>query len=216
MIAVIDYGAGNLRSVEFALDRLGVEYRRAATPDRAGDAAGVILPGVGAAASAMRRLEASGWADELGDPGSRARSVPLLGICLGMQLLFDSSDEGGRRTGGLGVMPGRVRRFGWDVPGRTAGLAVPHMGWNSVRARADESLFGESGRTAGGEEYFYFLHSFRTECAAEFVAATVTYGEAFPAAVRSGRISGVQFHPEKSGPAGARVLRAFCAECGAC
>lgn len=205
MIALIDYGAGNLRSVEFALDRLGVAHGRAATPDDAREARALVLPGVGAAASAMAELARRGW-----PPALRDDDRPLLGICLGMQLLCEASEEGGVRTAGLGLIEGVVRRFGWDVPGREAGPPVPHNGWNRVRREGEDPLFG--GLADG--EHFYFLHSYRAACPGATVTATAAYGERFPAAVRSGRVTGVQFHPEKSGPAGAIVLRNFCTESG--
>lgn len=207
MIALVDYGAGNLRSVEFALDRLGVEHRRAATADDLGEARGIVLPGVGAAASAMEELTARGWPDAL-----RRSDRPLLGICLGMQLLCETSEEGGAPTPCLGLIPGSVRRFGWVVQGDVEGRPVPHAGWNRVTAQGGDVLF----RDEAADEHFYFLHSYRADCPDDVVSATATYGESFPAAVRSGDVVGVQFHPEKSGPAGALVLRNFCRECGAC
>lgn len=207
MIALVDYGAGNLRSVEFALDRLGVAHRRAPTPDELGDARGIVLPGVGAAASAMAELTARGWPDAF-----KRRERPLLGICLGMQLLCETSEEGGVPTVCLGLIPGSVRRFGWDERGAAEGRSVPHAGWNRVTAQSRDALF----RDEAPDEFFYFLHSYRADCPDDVVSATATYGEPFPAAVRSGGVAGVQFHPEKSGSAGARVLRSFCRECGAC
>lgn len=207
MIALVDYGAGNLRSVEFALDRLGVAHRRAATPAELGDARGIVLPGVGAAASAMAELTARGWPDAL-----RRRERPLFGICLGMQLLCETSEEGGLPTVCLGLIPGCVGRFGWDARGDAEGRPVPHAGWNRVTARSGDALF--PGDAAA--EHYYFLHSYRVDCPDDVVSATATYGEPFPAAVRSDGVAGVQFHPEKSGSAGALVLRNFCRECGAC
>ncbi|MFW6085350.1 MAG: imidazole glycerol phosphate synthase subunit HisH [Gemmatimonadota bacterium] len=210
MIALVDYGAGNLRSVEFALDRLGVAHRRARTPDDLGSARGVVLPGVGAAASAMAALTEAGWPDEL-----RERRRPLLGVCLGMQLLCESSEENagnGSVTECLGLVPGTVRRFGWDGPGRSDGPPVPHMGWSRVSCDASDPLF----RDVGSDDWFYFLHTFRVDCPESVVSGTASYGETFPAALRSGNVAGVQFHPEKSERAGARMLANFCEECATC
>lgn len=204
LIGLIDYGAGNLRSVEFALDRLDVRHVRAGDPGAAARAEALILPGVGAAASAMRELERRGWADAL-----RAETRPLLGVCLGLQLLFESSAEGKTPTPALGLLPGHVRRFGWEERGAPAdgdGLPVPHMGWNEVRLAADEPLAAGLGESA----WFYFLHSFRAVCAPDLQRGVADYGEPFPAIVRGGAVAGVQFHPEKSGPGGARVLANFC------
>ena len=209
MIALIDYGAGNLRSVEFALDRLQVEHRRARTPDDLGPARGIILPGVGAAASAMASLAESGWPGEL-----RERRRPLLGLCLGMQLLCESSQENAGAetpTACLGLVPGTVRRFGFDTPERSDGPPVPHMGWARVEVEPGEALFDGTGE----RPWFYFLHSFRADCPASVVSGATSYEERFPAALRSGNVAGVQFHPEKSGRAGGRVLANFCEECGA-
>lgn len=198
MIALVDYGAGNLRSVELALEALGVPHRRVAGPSGLGAADGIVLPGVGAAESAMARLEERGLADALRRP-----AVPLLGVCLGMQLLTESSDEGDGEVRCLGLVPGRTRRFAADV-------RLPQIGWNRVRLR-DDPLF----RGLGEEAWFYFLHGHRVACDDELVAASAAYGgERYPAALRSGRVAGLQFHPEKSGAAGLRVLANFCAACG--
>lgn len=191
-VAVIDYGAGNLRSVEFALERLRVPHRRVSRPEDLEGAARVILPGVGAARSAMRELERRGLAGAL-----RGSGVPLLGICLGMQLLAERSEEDGG-VPCLGLLPGHVRRF-------PAGLRVPQIGWNEVDARGDPLFRGVEARP-----HFYFLHSYRMTCPPETAVATAEYGGPFAAAVRAGIRAGVQFHPEKSGPAGLRVLTNFC------
>ena len=198
MIALVDYGAGNLRSVELALEELGVPHRRAADPTGLAGADGVVLPGVGAAESAMVRLEERGLDEALRHP-----EVPLLGVCLGMQLLTESSDEGRGEVRCLGLVPGRTRRF-------TADVRLPQIGWNRVRLR-DDPLF----RGLGGEAWFYFLHGHRVVCPDELVTGRATYGgERFPAALRRGDVAGLQFHPEKSGGAGLRVLANFCASCG--
>lgn len=199
MIALVDYGAGNLRSVELALEATGIPHRRAADPEALEDAAGVLLPGVGAAGWAMRELRARGLEAAL-----RTCRLPLLGVCLGMQLLTDASDEGGGRVTCLGRIPGRTRRI-------RPGVRLPHVGWTEVRLSSDP-LFEGLGRRA----WFYFLNAHRVVCGAEEEIARAEHGEPFPAAVRRGLLGGVQFHPEKSGPAGLRVLENFWRSCRAC
>lgn len=208
MIAVVDYGAGNLRSVELALERLGVPHRRAHDPGALASAGGVILPGVGAAASAMRDLEARGLAAAL-----RAWDGPLLGVCLGMQLLTERSFESDPESGPgpvscLELVPGETLRIEARGPDG-ARLCLPHIGWNATALGADPLFEG-----LGPDEHFYFLHSFRVACDDRFAIATTEHGERFPAAVRSGARCGVQFHPEKSGEAGLRVLANFCRRAG--
>ena len=198
MIALVDYGAGNLRSVEFALERLNLSWRRAAAPADLAGAAVVILPGVGAARSAMRELEARDLV-----PFLRETELPLLGICLGMQLLTEQSDEGGKEVRCLGLVPGSTRRIGADSP--EFDLPLPHIGWNETEL-GDDPLFEGLGR----REHFYFLHSYRVHAPDENVIARVDYGAPMPAAIRAGRRAAVQFHPEKSGPAGLAVLAHFC------
>lgn len=198
MIAVVDYGAGNLRSVELALDRIGAPYRRAPSSAELEGACGVILPGVGAAGSAMRELAARGLIAPL-----RSLDVPLLGVCLGMQLLTERSDEGNDgEVACLGLLPGCTRRF-------RRGVRLPQIGWNRVRLRPDP-LF----RGLGGEAWFYFLHGHRVVTDEGRLTGWAVYGETFPAAVRRGRVAGLQFHPEKSGTAGLRVLANFRTWCG--
>lgn len=198
MIALVDYGAGNLRSVEFALERLGVSWRRASTAEALGSATSIILPGVGAAATAMQELESRGLVEPL-----RGTQLPMLGICLGLQLLTQSSEEGPRSVPCLGIISGVTRRIGSE--NRGFGLPLPHIGWNEARLSNDPLFEGLES-----VEHFYFLHSFRVDTPSERVIAEVDYGGAFPAAVRSERRVAVQFHPEKSGPAGLRVLGNFC------
>jgi len=198
VIALVDYGAGNLRSVELALERLGVPSRRAPSPAGLEGASGIILPGVGAAAPAMRALEDAGLAAAL-----RETRLPFLGICLGMQLLVEVSEEGGEETACLGVLPGRTRAF-------PEGVRVPHTGWNALERVRDDALL--EGVPAG--THVFFNHSFRVECPEAAVVATATHGRPFPAALRAGTRAGVQFHPEKSGPAGLRILAGFAAACG--
>jgi len=188
---VPDLGLSNLWSARKALEALGHEVEPASDAAAVRDARALVLPGVGAFAEAARRLESTGIGNAIRD--AAGRGVPVLGICLGMQLLFESSEEGGESRG-LGLLPGRVRRLSGRAP-------VPHVGWNRVEATdAGRALFG-----AGGD--FYFVHSYVAEPAAgTTVLARCTHGETFPAAVARGRFLGFQFHPEKSGAAGLALL----------
>lgn len=197
MIQVIDYGAGNLRSVVAALRRLDVLCRVVATMQDFDDAAPVLLPGVGAAGSAIVGLTRAGLMAAL-----RTATAPILGICLGMQLFGDSSEENDVPT--LGLVSGRTRRL-------QCAPKSPHMGWNQVRQVAPSTLF--AGIPDG--THFYFAHTYVLHAANDDVTATTEYGETIPVAVQRGHVSGVQFHPEKSGDAGMQLLRNFCTEaCG--
>jgi imidazole glycerol-phosphate synthase subunit HisH len=189
---IVDTGGANLASLQFALERLGVESRVTADADAIQSAPRVFLPGVGCAGDAMKRLHATGLADVL--PSLRQ---PVLGICLGMQLFFEASEEGATRC--LGIIPGTVRRLV-----AAAGRRVPHMGWNRVRSLSDDAL------TTGLEasDYLYFVHGYAAPVQLETIAA-VSYGADLSAVVRSRNFWGVQFHPERSGRAGARILRNF-------
>jgi glutamine amidotransferase len=194
MIVIVDTGGANLASVVHALARLGASAEVTNDPARVRSAARAILPGVGAAPEAAARLAAGGLGDAV-----RARTGPTLGICLGMQLFFDESEEGPAR--GLGLLPGRVAKLS------PAGLTVPHMGWNAVtRSRGASALL--DGIKDG--THFYFVHSYAAP-AGDWVEAACDYGGAVPAVVRHGNFHGAQFHPERSGDAGARVLRNFLA-----
>lgn len=197
MIAIIDYGAGNLRSVRNALIHLGADVTTASTPDQMAGADKIVLPGVGAFGAGMDALRAAGFEE----PICRAAQagVPLLGICLGMQYLFESSDEMGQHRG-LGLLPGRVTRFAFDQP------KVPHMGWNQLHLRRDHPLL--DGVPDGG--YAYFVHSYYVEAAdpADVLAVT-DYGIEFVSMVARGNVFGIQPHPEKSQSVGLRVLKNF-------
>lgn len=197
MIAIVDYGAGNLRSVELALARLGVHTQVTADPDMLALADGLILPGVGAFSDAMAALGRSGTIPAVLEAVGAGR--PLLGICLGMQLLLDGSEEG-PGVPGLGLIPGEVRR----LPG--CGLKIPHMGWNSLTPAKPSPLF----KGLPEEPYVYFVHSYACKAAdpADVLAVT-DYGVPFHAAVQRGRILGFQFHPEKSGDVGQKLLANF-------
>jgi glutamine amidotransferase len=189
-LAILDLGYGNVDSIRLAFARLGVEADLTADPEVAADCERLVLPGVGSADFAMAKLREARLVEPL-----RKRTKPLLGICLGMQMLFDASDEGDVDL--LGLIPGRVSAL-QPAPSRP----VPHMGWTRI-----ESASGV-GLDVG--DYVYFAHSFACDDGPA-TAARVTYGRAIPAAVRRGHLWGAQFHPERSSAAGARFLAAFLA-----
>jgi glutamine amidotransferase len=189
---IIDSGGANLASLQYALERLGVQAPVSSTPEEVAKATHVILPGVGSAGDAMRRLKASGVASVL--PGLEQ---PVLGICLGMQLLFTRSDEG--ETECLGVIPGSVRRM-QAQPGRP----VPHMGWNQLAIRQRDPLLARIPEN----EYMYFVHGYAASVSEDTIA-TASYGSDLTAVVRRKNFCGTQFHPERSGAAGARLLANF-------
>ena len=198
MLAVIDYGAGNLRSVLHALHHLGADsFQLVHSPDDLHGAHKIILPGVGAFGAGMNQLQQQGLVEPL--RAAIAAGTPYLGICLGMQFLFEHSDEMGMHAG-LGVLPGTVTRF------PQMALKVPHMGWNELKFRADSPLF--AGLTTGSMAYF--VHSYYCQPAdpADSIA-TVDYGIPVTAAVGRDNIFGVQFHPEKSQRVGLRILSNF-------
>jgi glutamine amidotransferase len=198
VIAVIDYGRGNLGSVENALGRLGMRAVVTQDPRVIEDARALVLPGDGAFHDAMSNLQSLGLLDPLKAALDEGR--PFLGICLGYQLLFTESEEFGQGKG-LDVIPGTVRRF----PG---GLKVPHMGWNSVEHRGDLRIF--EGIPSGA--HFYFVHSYYPSAAdPSLPMATCTYGVTFPAAVGRGTLFATQFHPEKSQRWGLKLLENFAA-----
>ena len=202
MIAIVDYGVGNLFSLASSVRSLGAEVRvtREAEDLRAADH--ILLPGVGAFADAMDKLRATGLVPVLRE---QAAVTPLLGICLGMQLLFDCSSEYGDHAG-LGLIPGRVCPLADDLA--DPALKVPHIGWNALHitpGRADDPLF----RYVKDGEYVYYVHSYYAKHCAESTLATSDYSLPVTGAVRRGLVYGTQFHPEKSGDTGLRLLRAF-------
>ena len=200
MISLLDYGAGNVRSLRNAIQALGFELTDIEGPEDILEAERLIFPGVGAFGAAMERMHQLGYVEPL--RRYLAEDRPFLGICIGLQTLFEGSDES-PGVHGLGLIPGRIRRF------RSHDLAVPHMGWNGVRLERPSPLFCDYR----GEK-LYFVHSYHAEPAPESTdwhLATTDYGAPFVSAVQRGRVAAVQFHPEKSGPAGLDLLRHFLA-----
>jgi glutamine amidotransferase len=196
-IAVLDYGMGNLRSVARAVERVGGRPEVTADPRAASRADALVLPGVGAFGACVANLRAAGLDEAVLDLARRGR--PVLGVCLGLQVLFEESEESPGR--GLGLFPGRVRR----LPGA---VKVPHMGWNEVRWVADHPLV--RGLPTGS--YFYFVHSYAADPAREHTVGVAEHGREFAAAVARGSVMGTQFHPEKSGEAGLALYEAFVKE----
>ncbi|MCH5203612.1 MAG: imidazole glycerol phosphate synthase subunit HisH [Oscillospiraceae bacterium] len=193
MIAIIDYGAGNLFSVKNALDFLGFENTITASADDLRTADRLILPGVGAFPDAMRMLKESGLVDVIKE---EAEKKPLLGICLGMQMLFEKGYEF-EECDGLGLIQGSVRLMTPEA------LPIPHIGWNELELNEPCGLLDNGG------EYVYFVHSYAAECPSENVSAYCDYGMKVPALVFSGNVYGAQFHPEKSGDTGLNILKRF-------
>lgn len=191
-VALLSYGAGNLASVQFALERLGARVRRVSTAAEVGDAERLILPGVGAAAYAMARLAEMDLVEPI-----RAFPRPLLGVCLGQQLLFEGSDEGEAEM--LGLIPGRVRRM---EPGPSR--PVPHMGWSRLEVVRDDPLL----EGVDGDAWAYFVHGYLCPDGPATLASA-EYGGPVPAVVRAGTRWGCQFHPERSSATGARILKNF-------
>ena len=201
MVAIIDYGAGNLQSVKKALDFLGCENIITSDSAVIDAASHVILPGVGSFGDAMDSIRARGLEDTI----KRAAdgSKPFLGICLGLQLLFEKSEES-EGVDGLGVFKGTITR----IPS-VDGLKVPHMGWNSLEIQQKSGIFDG----INDDTYFYFVHSFYLgDAESDAVAATTEYGVNIQCAVQRGKVAATQFHPEKSGDAGLKLLRNFIKE----
>ena len=200
MIAIIDYGVGNLFSLASSLRYLGLETEVTREKARLEAADRIILPGVGAFEDAAAKLRATGLVDTIREQAAEGK--PLLGICLGMQLLFEKSFEYGEHEG-LGLVPGQVMPLSDVLP---QGLKVPHIGWNRLDIRkTDDPLF----RYSGDADYFYYVHSYYAAHCEANTLATSEYGIPVTGVVRSGSVVGTQFHPEKSGEAGLRLLRAF-------
>jgi imidazole glycerol-phosphate synthase subunit HisH len=199
-IAILDYGMGNLRSVEKALAHVGVEASITHDAGQVGNANGVILPGVGSFPRAMERIRALRLEQLVAE--RREAGVPILGICLGLQLLFESSTEQGGSVG-LGLLPGQVAELDAN------GLKVPHIGWSAVRwERGSQLIAGIESETP-----FYFVHSFAPQPNTAELLGTADHGRRFACAVEQDNIFGVQFHPEKSSAAGLRLLANFAGIC---
>lgn len=199
MIAIVDYGVGNLFSLRSSLAKLGLEAVVTADPEVLRKADRLILPGVGAFADAMAKLEATGLVPVLQE---EAKTKPLLGICLGMQLLFERSYEYGTHAG-LGLIPGEVCPLEPDLTDKS--LKVPQIGWNALHIVREDPLF----RYIQEGEYVYYVHSYYAKSCAESTLAVSEYSIPVTGAVRCGKVYGTQFHPEKSGDTGLRILKAF-------
>jgi glutamine amidotransferase len=204
MINIIDYEMGNLRSVEKAFESLGFAARVSADPEAIRSAEKVVLPGVGAFRDCINNLRAGGFVEPLREHISAGKS--MLGICVGMQMLFDESEEFGRHQG-LGLIPGKVMRFPSGMVETGERLKVPHMGWNNISIKQESPLF----KNIADDSFVYFVHSYY--CAAENqedVAASCRYGDVeFCASVWHDNIMATQFHPEKSQDVGLRIFRNF-------
>ncbi len=199
MIAIVDYGVGNLFSLKCSLDAIGAEA--VVTGDAAvlRNAGKIILPGVGAFEDAARKLQSTGLDTVIKEEAAAGK--PILGICLGMQLLFEKSYEFGEHQG-LGLIPGSVVPMAGFIP---AELKIPHIGWNALRFQKSSPLF----RFIREGDYVYFVHSYFAAHCNEFVIADTEYGQYLTAAVQNKNVFGCQFHPEKSGTVGLNILKAF-------
>ena len=200
MIALIDYGAGNVRSVHKALETVGANVHLTRSPDVIPAAEKIVLPGVGAFGDCMAGLRRAGLVDALYQAVEQGK--PLLGICVGLQVLFEQGEEMGRHAG-LGLLPGHVVRFDNDLI--VEGLKIPHTGWNQVEPTRDHPLFDELPHGA----WAYFNHAYYGQARPEHTLAITDYGGHFPSVVGQGRVYGIQFHPEKSQDVGLHILRNF-------
>ena len=201
MIAIVDYGVGNLFSLRCSLNAIGGKAVVTSDPEILKNADRIILPGVGAFADAAEKLHASGLDKVVKDEAAKGKK--LLGICLGMQMLFDESYENGRYDG-LGLIPGSVKPIS-DVIGE--GLKIPHIGWNKLILQGESPLYS---RVENGE-HVYFVHSYHAVTDEKYIIAKTEYGALLTASVANKNVYGCQFHPEKSGETGLNILKGFCA-----
>lgn len=199
MIAIVDYGVGNLFSLEQSFHAIGAEVVITADPEVLRSADKILLPGVGAFGDAATKLRESGLGDVVVEQAQKGK--PLMGICLGMQLLFDEGYEYGCHKG-LGLIPGKVKPIADVIPKE---LKIPHMGWNALAFTRESKLFSK----ISNGDYVYFVHSYYACECDDAVIATAEYGAPLTAAVEKGNVFGCQFHPEKSGAVGLGILRAF-------
>lgn len=201
MIAIVDYGVGNLFSLRCSLNAIGEKALVTSDPEILKDADRIILPGVGAFADAAEKLHASGLDKVVKDEAAKGKK--LLGICLGMQMLFDESYENGRYEG-LGLIPGSVKPIS-DVIGE--GLKIPHIGWNKLIMQGESPLYSR----VENDEHVYFVHSYHAVTDEKYIIAKTEYGALLTASVANKNVYGCQFHPEKSGETGLNILKGFCA-----
>ncbi|MBO5363479.1 MAG: imidazole glycerol phosphate synthase subunit HisH [Clostridia bacterium] len=199
MIAIVDYGVGNLFSLQSSFKAIGAEAKLTSDKTELENADKIVLPGVGAFGDAAEKLFSSGLAETVIEQARRGK--PILGICLGMQLLFEKSYEYGEHKG-LGLIKGEIRPIAEAIP---AGYKIPHIGWNALSFPRKNELF----KYLVGGNHVYFVHSYYGTNCAESVIATTEYGGELTAAVANGNVYGCQFHPEKSGEVGLKILKAF-------
>ena len=199
MIAIVDYGVGNLYSLEQSFNAIGAKVMVTADPDCLKNADKILLPGVGAFGDAAEKLRNTGMADAVTEQAAEGK--PLMGICLGMQLLFDRGYEYGDHAG-LGLIHGEVRPISQVIPRE---LKIPHMGWNALNFTRESKLFSN----IHNGDYVYFVHSYYAANCQAATIATAHYGAPLTAAVEKDNVFGCQFHPEKSGKVGLEILRAF-------
>lgn len=200
MIAIVNYGVGNLFSLESSFNKIGFEVQVTSNPDDLKKSERIILPGVGAFGDAAKKLFSSGLAEPLKNQALNGK--PILGICVGMQLLFEKSFEFGEHNG-LNLIPGTVKVISDVIP---ENLKIPQIGWNSLHIKNNNFIF----KYISEGDYVYFVHSYSAFCPDNFITATTDYGAILTAAVQRDNIFGVQFHPEKSGNVGLNILKAFC------